>query len=73
MRANKKHVLVIDPESAVRDAVRRYLEGAGDLEVDEGRDGLDVVARLLLKPYALIVAASQLPNMNGMEIVKFVA
>jgi two-component system chemotaxis response regulator CheY len=66
-----KTILIVDDSASVRQVVGITLRGAG-YEVIEGRDGQDALSKLQGQKVHLIVSDVNMPNMNGIELVKAV-
>jgi len=64
-----KTILVVDDSSSVRIVVRAALMGAG-YNVVEGVDGRDAISKLGGQKIHLIISDVNMPNMNGIEMVK---
>jgi two-component system cell cycle sensor histidine kinase/response regulator CckA len=68
-RSGTETVLLIEDDVAVRDRVRRLLEGSGYrvLEAPDGEHALDLVAREG-EPIDLLVTDVGLPGMDGLSV-----
>ena len=64
-----KTILVVDDSSSVRTVVKAALMGAG-YSVIEGVDGKDAIGKLSGQKVHLIISDVNMPNMNGIEMVK---
>ncbi|MCS6808014.1 MAG: response regulator [Bacteroidota bacterium] len=64
-----KTALVVDDTEMHRSATRTYLIMSG-FKVDVANDGLEAMKLLNTKTFDLIVADIEMPNMNGMELLK---
>ncbi|MFT5665685.1 MAG: two-component system chemotaxis response regulator CheY [Gammaproteobacteria bacterium] len=64
-----KTILIVDDSSSVRTVVRATLKGAG-YDVIEGVDGKDGISQLTGQKVHLIISDVNMPNMNGIEMVK---
>ena len=64
-----KTILVVDDSSSVRTVVKAALLGAG-YTVIEGVDGQDAIDQLSGQKIHLIISDVNMPNMNGIEMVK---
>ncbi|MCP4472823.1 MAG: response regulator [Gammaproteobacteria bacterium] len=64
-----KTILIVDDSSSVRTVVKAALMGAG-YSVIEGVDGKDGISKLSGQKIHLIISDVNMPNMNGIEMVK---
>ncbi len=64
-----KTILIVDDSSSVRTVVKAALMGAG-YSVIEGVDGVDGISKLSGQKVHLIISDVNMPNMNGIEMVK---
>ncbi len=64
-----KHLLVIDDEPFVRDALKRVLED-DELKVDVVADAETALVRLSAQPYDLIILDIIMPGMDGVELIR---
>ncbi len=64
-----KTILVVDDSSSVRIVVKAALMGAG-YSVIEASDGKDGLSKLTGQKVHLIISDVNMPNMNGIEMVK---
>jgi len=64
-----KHVLVVDDEPYVREAVRRVLEHGGAL-VEEAVDAKAALARLAGTPVDLVIVDIIMPGMDGVQFIR---
>jgi len=66
-----KTIMVVDDSASLRQVVAIALKGAG-YDVIEGSDGRDALAKLDGRKVHLIVSDVNMPNMDGIELVKAV-
>lgn len=66
-----KTILIVDDSSSVRTVVKATLKSAG-YDVLEGVDGKDGIAKLTGQKVHLIISDVNMPNMNGIEMVKHI-
>ncbi len=66
------HVLVVDDQMSIRSLVRSGLNQLGVVHIAEAADGVDAMKSLLLNPVHLIVSDFNMPNMDGLELLKAV-
>ena len=64
-----KTILIVDDSSSVRVVLKAALMGAG-YNVLEGSDGKDGISKLTGQKVHLIISDVNMPNMNGIEMVK---
>jgi len=64
-----KTILVVDDSSSVRNVVSIALKGAG-YEVITAEDGVDALSKLDGKKINLIISDVNMPNMDGITLVK---
>lgn len=64
-----KTILIVDDSDSLREVVGIALKGAG-YEVIEGADGQEGLNQLDGKKVHLIISDVNMPNMNGIEMVK---
>jgi two-component system chemotaxis response regulator CheY len=69
-------VLVVEDSSAMRAYVRSALEASSTLgagvEVTEAESGFDALRLLPRGPYDLVITDINMPDINGLELLKFV-
>jgi len=63
-------VLYVDDEPDLLELCRIFLEQAGDFRVDTIQSPLDVLTRLEQNPYDVIVCDYQMPEMDGISLLK---
>ncbi len=64
-----KKILIIDDSAGIRQVVSETLKTAG-YEVIEGVDGVDAMAKLNGQKIHLVICDVNMPNMDGIEMVK---
>lgn len=67
-----KQVLVVDDSATLRRMVMASLRGAQGLAFHEAGNGLEAIERLALAPVDLMILDLNMPDMHGLEVVKFV-
>ncbi len=65
-------VLVVDDDQALRVSVKSALTSIGQYEIDEAADGLEAVAKVRAGQYSLVFLDVDMPNLNGLEALKFI-
>ncbi len=66
-----KKIMTVDDSSTVRSVLNKALSGAG-YQVIEAYDGQDAVEKLAREDIDLLVTDLNMPNMGGVELIKFV-
>jgi two-component system chemotaxis response regulator CheY len=66
------HVLIVDDQMSIRSLVRSGLNQLGVVHIAEAADGVDAMKSLLLNPVHLIISDFNMPNMDGLELLKAV-
>lgn len=69
MSLMSKNILIVDDSASVRQVVSMTLKGAG-YNVIEAIDGRDGIAKLDGKKIHLIISDVNMPNMDGISMVK---
>jgi two-component system chemotaxis response regulator CheY len=64
-----KTIMIVDDSISVRQVVSIALKGAG-YDLVEGRDGKDALAKLQGQKINLIISDVNMPNMDGITLVK---
>jgi len=65
-------ILIVDDSSTIRKMVRASLHGVAGTEFVEAASGLEAIEQLALGSVALIVLDLNMPDMHGIEVLKFV-
>lgn len=68
----RPRVLVVEDDSATRDALRRVLENDG-CEVDLAVDGETAIGSLAQRRYDVIVLDLVLPRISGTDVMEYIA
>ena len=66
------HVLVVDDQMSIRSLVRSDLNQLGVVHIAEAADGVDAMKSLLLNPVHLVISDFNMPNMDGLTLLKAV-
>lgn len=67
----KPRILVVDDEESIREFLEIMLKKEG-YEVSLAEDGAKAKEMILKKSYDMVISDLQMPNMNGIELLKFV-
>jgi CheY-like chemotaxis protein len=70
--SEKPRVLVVDDDRAIRVLVAKIVERAG-FPVDTASDGAEAIEKIRKTRYSVCVIDLMMPNVNGYEIVDFIA
>ena len=68
-------ILIVEDSAAMRTYVRAALEGApelGDVEIVEAASGFDALRLLPRSAYDLVITDINMPDINGLELIRFV-
>ena len=68
----KTKFLVVDDFSTMRRIVRNLLKELGYAEVDEAEDGVQALQKLKSEKYDFVVSDWNMPNMDGLELLKHI-
>jgi len=67
-----KKILVVDDSATMRRMVIACLRELAGVKFDEAGNGLEALERLALGPVDLMVLDLNMPDMHGLEVLKFV-
>lgn len=67
-----KKILIVDDSPTMRRMVRASLQHLKSVSFDEAGSGLEAIERLALAPVSLIILDLNMPDMHGLEVLKFV-
>ncbi|HEU4522003.1 MAG TPA: response regulator [Thermoanaerobaculia bacterium] len=65
----KKRLLVVDDEKAIRQLLARIAQRAG-FEVDTANDGIEALEKLEQREYAIAIIDLMMPRLSGYELVQ---
>jgi two-component system, chemotaxis family, chemotaxis protein CheY len=65
-------ILIVDDSATIRKMVRASLRALSDAEFIEAANGLEAIEQIALGPVALIVLDLNMPDMHGVDVLKFV-
>jgi len=66
------NILVVDDSATIRRMVRAALQPVTDARFVEAETGLEAIERLAFAPVALILLDLNMPDMHGLEVLRFV-
>jgi two-component system chemotaxis response regulator CheY len=64
-------ILIVDDSATIRKMVRASLRGLDAAEFIEAGNGLEAIEQLALGPISLIVLDLNMPDMHGVDVLKF--
>jgi two-component system, chemotaxis family, chemotaxis protein CheY len=67
-----KHILIVDDSATMRRMVMASLGGLGEVRFNEASTGLEAIERLGLIPIDLMILDMNMPDMHGLDVLKFV-
>jgi two-component system, chemotaxis family, chemotaxis protein CheY len=67
-----KRIVIVDDSPTIRRMVRASLAGIGADGFSEAGSGLEAVEQLTFGPVALMVLDLNMPDMHGIDVLKFV-
>ncbi|MCC7424440.1 MAG: response regulator [Planctomycetaceae bacterium] len=67
-----KSVLIVDDSATMRRMVRTSLRDLPGVEYQEAGNGLEAIERLALGPIDLMIVDLNMPDMHGLEVIRFV-
>ena len=67
-----KSIVIVDDSPTIRRMVRASLGGISDAQFIEASSGLEAIEQLTLAPVGLMVLDLNMPDMHGVEVLKFV-
>lgn len=65
-------ILVVDDSATMRRMVIAALRGVQGLAFDQAESGLEAIERLAVSPVDLIVLDLNMPDVHGLEVLRFV-
>ncbi len=65
---NRRSVLLVDDEDALRSAVNEYLSDAG-YDVVESHSGPDAIAKVVQEDFDAIISDIRMPEMSGLDLI----
>ena len=67
-----KRIVIVDDSPTIRRMVRASLAGVGADGFSEAASGLEAIEQLTFGPVALMVLDLNMPDMHGIDVLKFV-
>src|SRR5262245_45647980 len=67
-----QRILIVDDSATIRKMVRTSLQTLADASFTEAATGLEAIEQLALGPVELIVLDLNMPDMHGVDVMKFV-
>lgn len=67
-----KHILIVDDSITMRRMVKVSLRSLEDTAFEEAGNGLEALERLALTAVDLMILDLNMPDMHGLEVLKFV-
>jgi len=65
-------VLIVDDEKAIRDGLRKILEGEG-YQAELSHNGYSAVEKLQVNDFELVITDLKMPGMDGVEVLKAIS
>ena len=65
-------ILIVDDSPTIRKMVRASLRPLASFELVEAANGLEAIEQVALGPIALMVLDLNMPDMHGVEVLKFI-
>jgi two-component system chemotaxis response regulator CheY len=70
--ADRVSVLVVDDSAATREFLAATLEGGGPYKVTRAENGFEALRVLPRQKFDLVISDVNMPDINGLELVRFV-
>lgn len=67
-----KQILVVDDSATMRRMVMASLRQLKDVSFEEAASGLEAIEQLAIAPVDLMILDLNMPDMHGLEVLKFV-
>jgi two-component system chemotaxis response regulator CheY len=65
-------ILIVEDSKASRELISATVEGISDLEAISTHSGLEALKLLARERFALIITDINMPDINGLELIRFV-
>lgn len=72
MSESRQRVLIVDDSATMRGFVTGTLENSGSFQVTQAQSGFEALKVLPRARYDLIITDINMPDINGLELVRFV-
>jgi two-component system chemotaxis response regulator CheY len=70
--ASPKRVLIVEDSATMRGFITAALESGGPFQVTQAKSGFEALKLLPRSSFDLIISDINMPDINGLELVKFV-
>ncbi len=67
-----QRILIVDDSATIRRMVKASLHALPDIAFSEAATGLEALERLALEPVAMLILDLNMPDMHGIEVLRFV-
>jgi two-component system, chemotaxis family, chemotaxis protein CheY len=67
-----KTILIVDDSATMRRMIQASLRDVQDVRFDEASNGLEAIERLALGPVHLMTLDLNMPDMHGLDVLRFV-
>ena len=67
-----QRILIVDDSATIRRMVRASLAGLEGVTFSEASSGLEALERLSFEPVSMLVLDLNMPDLHGIEVLKFV-
>ncbi len=67
-----QRILIVDDSPTIRRMVKASLHSLADTTFSEAATGLEAIERLALEPVSMLILDLNMPDMHGIEVLKFV-
>jgi two-component system, chemotaxis family, chemotaxis protein CheY len=67
-----KTILIVDDSATMRRMIQASLRDVRDVRFDQAGSGLEAIERLALAPVHLMTLDLNMPDMHGLEVLRFV-
>lgn len=67
-----RRILIVDDSATMRRMVVASLRNLPDVSFEEASSGLEAIERLSLNPASLMILDLNMPDMHGLDVLKFV-
>ncbi len=67
-----QRILIVDDSATIRRMVKASLQDLANTSFAEAATGLEALERLALEPVSMLILDLNMPDMHGIEVLKFV-